>query len=200
MWQGLRLEATNLSCSRGARLIFKGLNFAVLSGEITELRGANGSGKSSLLRLIAGLNAPETGTLHLTPTQESIAEACHYVGHSEALKSALSVEQNISFWQNFLGGNAESPLGTFKLSKLASDQAALLSEGQRRRLALSRLLAIKRPIWLLDEPSVGLDQTALQDLQSAMQAHLESGGLIIAATHAPLGLANARVLNLEART
>ena len=199
MWQDLRLEAKDLSCSRGGRLIFRDLNFSVAGGESLELRGPNGSGKSSLLRLLAGLNVPERGTVKLEPFRESIAEACHYVGHSEAMKAALTVGQNIAFWQNFLGGDVKTPLATFKLSKLVDDQAALLSEGQRRRLALSRLAAISRPIWLLDEPSVGLDQSALQDLKSMMQSHLGSGGMIVAATHAELGLITPKILNLEAR-
>ncbi len=200
MWQGLRLQAKNLSCSRGGRVIFTDLNFVVESGQMVELRGPNGSGKSSLLRLIAGLNAVEGGTLTFDPVQESMAEACHYVGHAEAVKPALSVEQNIKFWTGFLGGSAQSPLDFFKLAPLADDQAALLSQGQRRRLALSRLVAVDRPLWLLDEPSVGLDASTLLDLKTLMQSHLDKGGMIIAATHGELGLPSAQVLNLKARS
>ena len=200
MWQGLRLEAKGLSCNRGGRLIFQNLNFVISSGQLLELRGPNGSGKSSLLRLLAGLNAPESGTLEFDPTQDALVELCHYVGHQEAIKTALTVQQNINFWQNFLGGTGASPLETFRLGKLKDDAAGLLSEGQRRRLALARLSAISRPLWLLDEPSVGLDQATLQDLKTFMQSHLAQGGMIIAATHAELGLANAQVLNLGGRT
>ena len=199
MWHGLRLEAKGLSCNRGGRPIFQGLNFAIASGQLLELRGPNGSGKSSLLRLLAGLNAPTGGTLEFSPAQDALAEHCHYVGHHEAIKTVLTVQQNINFWQNFLGGTGALPLETFHLGKLNDDAAGLLSEGQRRRLALSRLSAISRPLWLLDEPSVGLDHATLQDLKIFMQGHLALGGMIIAATHAELGLANAQVLNLVGR-
>jgi heme exporter protein A len=200
MWQNMRLEAKGLSCVRGGRLIFKDLNFVVASGAMLELRGPNGSGKSSLLRLIAGLNAPEAGNLKLDPFHETVAEACHYVGHSEALKPSLTVQQNLDFWQRFLGGNGGAALSAFHLSKLCDDPAGLLSEGQRRRLALSRLVAVQRPIWLLDEPSVGLDASALEDLNSLMQGHLKNAGIIIAATHAELGLGKAQILNFEGRS
>ena len=153
-----------------------------------------------MLRLLAGLNAPESGTLEFDPARDELAELCHYVGHHEAIKTALTVQQNINFWQNFLGGTGALPLDTFRLGKLKDDAAGLLSEGQRRRLALSRLSAISRPLWLLDEPSVGLDQATLQDLKTFMQSHLAHGGMIIAATHAELGLADAQVLNLGGRT
>ncbi len=199
MWQGLRLEAKGLSCNRGGRPIFQDLNFVITSGQLLELRGPNGSGKSSLLRLLAGLNAPTSGTLQFDPAQDSTAELCHYVGHQEAIKPALSVQHNIVFWQKFLGGAGALPLETFHLGKLKNDAAGLLSEGQRRRLALSRLSAISRPLWLLDEPSVGLDHTTLQDLKTFMHSHLSQGGMIIAATHAELGLADAQVLNLGGR-
>ena len=199
MWHGLRLEAKGLGCNRGGRPIFQDLNFVIASGQLLELRGPNGSGKSSLLRLLAGLNAPTGGTLEFSPAQDELAEHCHYVGHHEAIKTALTVQQNINFWQNFLGGTGALPLEAFHLGKLKDDAAGLLSEGQRRRLALSRLSAISRPLWLLDEPSVGLDQAALQDLKTFMQSHLAQGGMIIAATHAELDIANAQVLNLVSR-
>ncbi len=200
MWKNLRLEAKTLSCTRGGRLIFKDLNFSVSGGEVLELRGPNGSGKSSLLRLLAGLNTPSAGSLKLNPPSETISEQAHYVGHHEAVKPALTVQQNLQFWQNFLGKTAAVPLGPFKLQQLADDQAMLLSEGQRRRLALSRLVAIKRPVWLLDEPTVGLDLTALADLRQVITEHLNSGGLVIAATHAELGLAKTQSLQFEARS
>lgn len=200
MWQGLRLRAKNLSCSRGGRLIFAELNFAVESGQMVELRGPNGSGKSSLLRLIAGLNSCEDGALNFEPAPESISEVCHYVGHAEATKLALTVEQNIKFWTDFFQGNARTPLNSFRLANLANDKAALLSQGQRRRLALTRLVAVERPLWLLDEPSVGLDAATLLDLKISMQSHLARGGMIIAATHGELGLPDAHILNLKARS
>ncbi len=191
----LVLEAKSLACERGGRLILKDLNFTLNSGEALELRGPNGSGKSSLLRLLAGLNQPVSGSINLN-TSASIAESAHYIGHNEAVKSALTVSENLCFWQSFLGASGETSLQAFKLDKLSDDETRLLSHGQRRRLALSRLVAIKRSIWLLDEPTVGLDQTALVDLTREMKAHLKSGGMIIAATHGALGIKGSKQLQL----
>ena len=191
----LVLEAKSLACERGGRLIFKDLSFTLGSGEVLELRGPNGSGKSSLLRLLAGLNQPASGSINLNTT-DSIAENAHYIGHSEAVKSALTVSENLHFWQSFLGGTGDASLQAFKLEKLSDDETRLLSQGQRRRLALSRLVAVKRAIWLLDEPTVGLDQTALADLTREMKAHLKSGGMIIAATHGALGIKGSKQLQL----
>jgi len=198
MWQGLVLEAKSLACERGGRLIFKDLTFTVNGGEAVELRGPNGAGKSSLLRLLAGLNKPAGGNLSLSGQGEDVATHAHYIGHNEAAKPALTIHENLDFWARFLGGKAD--LAPLKLQRLAQDEARLLSEGQRRRLALSRLVSIKRPLWLLDEPTVGLDQTALADLRGIIQMHLAEGGMVIAATHADLGLPKMRALQLEARS
>ena len=191
------MEAKSLACERGGRPIFKDLSFEVRGGEVVELRGSNGSGKSSLLRLLAGLNKPVAGSLSLTGQTEVVATQAHYIGHHDALKPALTVKENLDFWASFQGGAAN--LYPFKLQHLADDEARLLSEGQRRRLSLSRLVSVKRPVWLLDEPTVGLDQTALADLRGMMAAHLSQGGLVIAATHADLGLPKMHVIKLEAR-
>lgn len=220
-WQGLVLEAKSLACERGGRLIFKDLSFLVRSGDIVELRGPNGAGKSSLLRLLAGLNKPVAGNLLFTSStsvipakaaisvavenpdarfhghDDAINDNAHYIGHHEALKPALTVQENLEFWTDFQGGTTD--LVSFNLQHLADDEGRLLSEGQRRRLSLSRLVSVKRPVWLLDEPTVGLDQTALADLRKVIVSHLAQGGLVIAATHADLGLAKTRVLQLEAR-
>jgi heme exporter protein A len=198
MFPSLDLEAKSLACERGGRLIFKDLSFAVASGEAMAVRGANGSGKSSLLRLLAGLNQPVDGTVSLNGSEQPFPELAHYVGHAEALKTSLTVWQNLEFWTRFLGGTpVRAALDPFRLQKLADDDVRLLSEGQRRRLALSRLVAVKRPLWLLDEPTVGLDQQALADLRREMTTHLKEGGLILAATHAEFGLPGIRTLNLE---
>ena len=218
MWQGLVLEAKSLACERGGRLIFKDLNFIIRGGETMELRGPNGAGKSSLLRLLAGLNRPASGSLALhhnarhsgesrnLPQVEKdpglrrddveISTSAHYIGHYEAVKPALTVRQNLEFWSRFLGTEGKPTLGPFRLEQLAEDEARLLSEGQRRRLALSRLVSVLRPVWLLDEPTVGLDHAALADLRREMQSHLASGGMIIAATHAELGLKASRVIEI----
>jgi heme exporter protein A len=199
MSQLLRLMAENLVCERAGRVIFSNLNFTINAGEFVELRGQNGVGKSSLLRLIAGLNEPASGTLILDNADQdkTIAEQSHYIGHAEANKPALTVAQNVTFWARFLSGDANpSCLAHFKLEALAQDQALLLSAGQKRRLALTRLVAIKRRVWLLDEPSVGLDAASLSSLQKLIATHLQEGGIVLAATHQDLGIASARQLQL----
>ena len=194
-WQNLVLEAKSLACERGGRLVFRNLSFTAKNGDVIELRGANGSGKSSLLRLIAGLNQPASGSITFN-IEKPLAENAHYIGHSIGVKPALTVTENLDFWQKFFGGQDQIPLPSFHLERLADDEARLLSEGQRRRLALSRLVAVARPLWLLDEPTVGLDQVALGDLKREMTKHMKSGGIIIAATHTGLGMDNSRTVEM----
>jgi heme exporter protein A len=156
------------------------------------------------LRLIAGLLEPAGGRIALTGgmPEASVAEQAHYVGHRDALKPALSVRENLDFWYAFLGGGDASPasaLDAVGLGGLAGLPAAYLSAGQRRRLALARLVAAPRPIWLLDEPTAALDSAGQQRLAELMRGHLSGGGIIVAATHGPLGIA-AKELRLEAQT
>lgn len=195
----MRLEAKNLSCERGGRMVFQNLNFEIAAGEFAELRGPNGAGKSSLLRLLAGLNVPESGSLTFVGGQDeaTIAEHAHYIGHSEANKPALTVQENLKFWSELLGAPL-NPNATsfFNLDGLADDQALLLSAGQKRRLALTRLVLAHRPIWLLDEPSVGLDTASLILLQNQIRSHVATGGIVIAATHTDLGINATRSINL----
>jgi heme exporter protein A len=195
----MRLKAKNLSCERGGRTVFQNLDFEIGSGEFAELRGPNGAGKSSLLRLLAGLNVPESGTLVFEGGKDeaTIAEQAHYIGHSEANKPALTVQENLKFWSELLG-ESFNPNATsiFNLSGMADDQALLLSAGQKRRLALTRLVLAHRPIWLLDEPSVGLDAASIILLQNQIAKHVSSGGMVIAATHTDLGIAATRSINL----
>jgi heme exporter protein A len=196
----MRLEAKNLSCERGGRTVFQNLNFEIAAGEFAELRGPNGAGKSSLLRLLAGLNVPEGGSLIFEGGKDeaTIAEQAHYIGHSEANKPALTVQENLNFWSELLG-EPLNPNATsyFNLSGLADDQALLLSAGQKRRLALTRLVLAHRPIWLLDEPSVGLDAASTILLQDQIKKHLTTGGIVIAATHTDLGINVTRHINLS---
>lgn len=195
MW----LEAKNLSCERGGRMVFQNLSFGIAAGEFAELRGPNGSGKSSLLRLLAGLNVPESGNLTFEGGKEeaTIAEQAHYIGHLEANKPALTVQENLNFWSELFGAGI-NPKATsfFNLDGLADDQALLLSAGQKRRLALTRLVLAHRPIWLLDEPSVGLDSASLILLQNQIKNHVGTGGIVIAATHTDLGIDASRHINL----
>jgi heme exporter protein A len=198
----MRLRAENLACSRGGREIFAGLSFSVEGGEALVVSGRNGAGKSSLLRTIAGLLRPTAGTVALeggTP-EATLAEQTHFVGHHDAIKPALSVHENLTFWAQYLGtgGDVTAALDAVELAPLSTLPAAYLSAGQRRRLSLARLVAVKRPLWLLDEPTTALDNVAQQRLSGLMQAHLRAGGLIIAAAHGPIGLERPRELRLGA--
>ena len=199
----MQLSADNLTCVRGGRTVFAGLTFAVAGGEALTVTGRNGAGKSSLLRMLAGLVRVAGGRLALDggEAEATIAEQAHYLGHQDALKSSLSVSENLAFWIEYLGGSREagpSALDAVGLGPLASLPAAYLSAGQRRRLSIARLAAVQRPIWLLDEPTSALDAPSQERLTALMQAHLAGGGIIVAATHGPIGLPGARDLRLGA--
>jgi heme exporter protein A len=201
----MRLSASDLACQRGGREVFAGLTFSVAAGETVVVTGRNGAGKSSLLRMIAGLLRVAGGLLTLADgdSELSIPEQVHYLGHQDALKPSLSVAENLQFWTDYLGGGG-APVGTalaaLGLDDLSALPAAYLSAGQRRRLSLARLLTVNRPIWLLDEPTAALDRPAQQKLADLMLDHLGRGGLILAATHAPIGIAAARELRLGETT
>jgi heme exporter protein A len=189
----MRLSAVDLACRRGGREVFAGVGFAVASGECLTVSGRNGAGKSSLLRMVVGLLRIAEGRIVLEggDPELTLGEQAHYLGHQDALKPALSVGENLRFWSGFLGAAAADigePLAAVGLEALADLPAAYLSAGQRRRLSIARLLAIKRPIWLLDEPASTLDAAAQARLTELMRAHLAGGGLILAATHGGLGL------------
>lgn len=194
----MELTGKALGCERGGRQVFDGLNFSVKSGGMLELRGPNGAGKTSLLRMIAGLNEPATGEFVLDGVSgdEDLAQRCHFIAHQEAFKPALSVSENLQFWTDFFnGGDIEAALNAFSMQPLADLSSALLSAGQKRRLALGRLAMVKRCIWLLDEPTVGLDTKSVGQLQVLMRAHLDGGGIIIATTHIDLGMDDAKVFD-----
>jgi heme exporter protein A len=198
----MRLSATDLACRRGGRDVFAGVSFSVASGESLTIRGRNGAGKSSLLRMMAGLVRVAGGQVSLEggDPELTLGEQAHYLGHLDALKPSLSVEENLRFWSAFLGAAAadlDEPLRAVGLATLSDLPAAYLSAGQRRRLSIARLLTVKRPLWLLDEPTSTLDAAAQVRLGEIMQAHLAGGGIILAATHGPLQLDGARELNLD---
>jgi heme exporter protein A len=197
----MELSASDLVCVRGQREVFSGVGFRVGSGEGLLLVGPNGAGKSSLLRLIAGLLRPESGRLELAGgnPELSIPEQAHYLGHQDALKPSLSVLENLRFWTNYLDGSDASldgPLSAVGLASLADLPAGYLSAGQRRRLSIARLLAVPRPVWLLDEPTTALDVASQAKLAELMAGHLRAGGIVIAATHGPLGLDGAQELRM----
>jgi heme exporter protein A len=196
----MKITATGLACERGGRTVFTDVNFTVESGNFLQLTGPNGAGKSSLLRLIAGLGDPVQGHLKLERGDGdlSLGEQAHYIAHGEASKSALSVAENLMFWRDFLGGgDLVGALAAVNLASLADYPVALLSEGQKRRLTLARLALASRPIWLLDEPSVGLDADSQKLLVGLMRHRLKTNGIIIAATHVPLGLEPDQSLRLS---
>jgi len=182
-------EARDIACERGGRTLFEGLSFALGPGEALLVSGPNGVGKTSLLRQIAGLLPLAAGRFSAAGAEAAtpVAELCHYVGHLNAAKNALSVRENLAFWADFLGdGDLDGALGAFGLAPLAEISAGLLSAGQKRKLALSRLFAAPRPIWLLDEPSVSLDKASAAKLDAAIRDHLKRDGIVIVSSHVPL--------------
>jgi heme exporter protein A len=196
-----RLVVKDLSVERGGRHVFEAVSFALSAGEALVVSGANGAGKSTLLRTLAGYIKPQAGTIHIEGGVEDAppGELAHAVGHADALKPALTVAENITFWAGFMTGapgNVDKALETFGLVDLAHVPARVLSAGQRRRLSLARLMAVRRPLWLLDEPTTAIDRASEAVLNEVMRMHLAQGGLVVAATHSPLGLTAPRTLHL----
>jgi heme exporter protein A len=191
---------------RGGRLVFAGVSFTLDPGEALLLKGSNGAGKSSLLRLLAGLLEPAAGGLSWNgrPVRDDPAEhrgRLHLVGHGNAIKSALTVRENLRFAVAVSGApvaGIERALAGFELTALAEAPAAYLSAGQKRRLALTRLLAAARPLWLLDEPDAGLDAANREHLARAVARHRADGGIAVIATHGDVGIAAPHVLELVA--
>jgi heme exporter protein A len=195
---------TNIDCRRGDRLVFSGLSFAVAPGEALILRGPNGSGKSSLLRLMAGLARPEAGAL--TWGGRSIADDAgahrarlHFIGHFDGIKSALFVDETLTFWARMHDKSVTvaAALEHFRLTRLAGVPCRFLSAGERKRLALARLLASPAALWLLDEPTTSLDAAAEADLIHAIATHRDAGGRVAIASHGPLAVENARIVALD---
>ncbi|MHB2165524.1 heme ABC exporter ATP-binding protein CcmA [Alsobacter sp. R-9] len=188
----MRLIAADLACVRSGRPIFSGLSFAVAQGESLVLTGRNGAGKSSLLLILAGLLEAAGGSVRLEPAdgERTVPESAHYLGHRDALKPALTPHETLVFWQGLLGRARLTPdaaLERMGLSHARDLPCSYLSAGQRRRLALARLLVSWRPLWLLDEPTSALDVASQGLFDRIVDEHLDAGGLAIAATHMPLG-------------
>ncbi len=200
------LTVQNLTLVRGGRTLAAGLNFEIRSGGALLLTGPNGAGKSTLLRAIAGLFMPASGSISLfgddIADDETPALQAHYLGHADALKGALTARENLEFWSAALkrGGGLDplQALTAVNLDHVADLPVGWLSAGQRRRTALARLLVAERPLWLLDEPTTALDAASQARLAQSMADHRAKGGMIIAATHAPVGLEDCAELRLGA--
>lgn len=198
------LEARNLACARGGRSVFAGIEFALNPGDVLALHGPNGSGKSSLIRLIAGFLTPALGDIHWDGAniQSNLAEhraRLHYVGHADGIKNLLSVRENLAFVCALKGagnGALDRSLTAFDLGSLIDTPGRFLSSGQRRRLSLARLMVGDRPLWLLDEPGVGLDDANRARLEQAIEQHRSAGGITIVATHGDVLVRDALVLEM----
>jgi heme exporter protein A len=201
------LNTRELACRRNERSLFAGLSFSVANGEALALTGPNGVGKTSLLRILAGLLRTEAGSVSILPSMPDLelAQRSIFISSRDPLKGALSVRELLTGWQSIMfageSGTVDGALHAFDLAPLANVPCAYLSSGQRRRVSLARLClasSANRPVWLLDEPTNGLDAAARAKLASVVGVHLAAGGLVIAATHDPLDWPNLRVLDLGA--
>jgi heme exporter protein A len=180
-------------------LVFDRVHIALSPGEALLVIGPNGAGKSSLLRVLAGLLRPESGTITLGAWDRDLAESGHLIGHLDAVKPQLSVKENLIYMAGLLGESADlvpRALDQVGMLNLAGRQARFLSAGQKRRLNLARLLAAPRPLWLLDEPTVGLDRASVTALEHIIASHRAQGGIVVATTHQPFVLAEAQTLIL----
>jgi heme exporter protein A len=205
----MQLAADELAVIRGERYVFSRLSFSVSVGEALILTGPNGSGKTTLIRVIAGLIRPAAGELRLEAgdAERAIGQHCHYVGHRGAVKSSMTVLENLEFWRSFLAkdsidrlpGRDGAALDAFGLLELSHIPAGYLSDGQKRRLSLARLLLTRRRIWLLDEPYASLDAASQGILDAVLDRHLRMGGIAVIATHQPIDVSSQRELQLGGR-
>lgn len=187
----MSLDVTDLSILRGGVRVLDGVSFTLAPGRALVLRGPNGIGKTTLLRTVAGLQPPVSGTVQTAP------ESLVYAGHSDGIKATLTVVENLNFWAQVFGkSDISAALDAFDLTALADRPAGMLSAGQKRRLGLARLLVTGRAIWLLDEPTVSLDRDAVAMFARAVDTHLAAGGSALLATHIELGIDGAEVLDL----
>ncbi|MFK5979386.1 MAG: heme ABC exporter ATP-binding protein CcmA [Rhizobiaceae bacterium] len=197
----MKLTAENLSAIRGEQTIFSDVGFCLEANSLLLVTGTNGSGKSTLLRVIAGLLLSFSGKIEMSPDNRPIQQQCHYLGHQNALKPSMSVGENLEFWQRYCGSPDDEINEALEKVGLAGVQdipAGYLSAGQKRRIAIARLLVTRRSLWLVDEPTAALDKASEAMFATILQAHLDKGGIAIAATHQPLGIKSAQKLDMDA--
>lgn len=203
----MHLTAENLGVRRGEDFIFMNISFKLSDGEALVLAGRNGSGKSTLLRTVAGLLRPERGQVKIAgeviEAEMRPSEACHYLGHRNAMKTELTVSENLRFWKDFLGdfhGAAgvaiDEAAESVGLARITHLPFGYLSAGQQRRFAMAKLLVAWRPVWILDEPTAALDRAADDMFTDLVKGHLAKGGIVLAATHQPLGLEKAQEIQM----
>ncbi|MAZ03161.1 MAG: heme ABC transporter ATP-binding protein CcmA [Sneathiella sp.] len=196
----------NLACQRADQIIFDNVSFSLAPGEAIWVRGRNGAGKSSLLRICARLLKPLEGSIswqgeNILDDPENYVGAYQYLGHQDALKSAMTVEENIKFWADFHGeADVSSALAEFDLIPLRNVSADILSQGQKKRVNLARLAASPASLWILDEPLSALDRHYISQFRTRLSRHLATGGMAIYATHQDLELNDSRSLELDADT
>ncbi|MEM6439678.1 MAG: heme ABC exporter ATP-binding protein CcmA [Pseudomonadota bacterium] len=203
----MELAVEGLACRRGGRTVFEGVSLRIARGEAMLMRGPNGSGKSSLLRVLAGLTPAEAGTARLGDAtlaeSEAWREQVALAGHQDAVKPALTVRENLSAWAAIDGrsaSEADAALERFGLAGLAADPTQWCSAGQKRRLGLARLLVTRRPLWLLDEPTVSLDAHWIGVFAEVVRAHCAAGGFALAASHAEMGFGGGATVDMGAST
>lgn len=202
-----RIIIQKLSAQKGERLLFEDIGFELKAGESLLLKGPNGSGKTTLLQLLAGADNAQTGSIDIytaaggkTPRADGVLGISHFVTHQDALKKNLTVKENLIFWTQYMGGDVsrvDSALRTVGLEPMPHILSVRLSAGQKKRLMLARLLTVSHPLWLLDEPSVALDDDGQKLLARLMKEHIEAGGILIASTHLPLGVEFTKILKLD---
>ncbi len=197
------LEARDLAGERGGRLVFAGVSFKLARGEALVLLGANGAGKTSLLRVLAGLGRVAEGVLSWegeNVAEDLLAHAARIalLGHLDALKPQLTVFETLRYEARIRGGSVDEAIAAVGLEPLAEAPVRILSAGQRRRVALARLLLGNHPLWLLDEPTVALDAAGVATLGRIVAAHRARGGMVVASSHLDLPIENARTLRLAA--
>jgi heme exporter protein A len=199
----MSLSATALSCIRQDRLIFSGVDVSLSNGELLWVKGRNGAGKSSLLRILANLLKPVSGDItwdgtNISDDPEPYQKIFRYIGHQDGLKSALTPRENLSFWTRYLGqNNLQEALSAFELSNIADNPVRILSAGQKKRTHLARLLTCPARLWILDEPISSLDVHYIDLFRQILANHLAAGGMALLATHQDLQVSNTHILDLD---